>query len=85
MLAVGILAYLMMTFTGYYYIEGPSYAALQDILHGDIAVPAFFLLLFAAKLLATGPHARLGRQRRRVLGLARASARRSAAPSARPA
>jgi chloride channel protein, CIC family len=54
MLAVGILAYLMMLGTGYYYIEGPSYAALQDILHGDITTPEFFLLLFAAKLLATG-------------------------------
>ncbi len=54
MLAVGILAYLMMVGTGYYYIEGPSYATLQDILHGDITTPEFFLLLFAAKLLATG-------------------------------
>ena len=54
MLAVGILAYLMMVGTGYYYIEGPSYAALQDILHGDITTPEFFLLLFAAKLIATG-------------------------------
>ena len=54
MLAVGILAYLMMLGTGYYYIEGPSYSALQDILHGDITTPEFFLLLFAAKLLATG-------------------------------
>jgi CIC family chloride channel protein len=54
MLAVGIIAYAMMMTTGYYYIEGPSYAALQDILHGDIVVPAFFLLLFAVKFLATG-------------------------------
>jgi len=54
MLAVGILAYLMMMGTGDYYIDGPSYAALQDILHGDITTVQFFLLLFAAKLLATG-------------------------------
>jgi chloride channel protein, CIC family len=54
MLAVGILAYLMMVSTGYYYVEGPSYAALQDILHGGIVTPDFFLLLFLAKLVATG-------------------------------
>jgi len=54
MLAVGILAYLMMMETGHYYIEGPSYAALQDVLHGDIVTPGFFLLLFATKFLATG-------------------------------
>ena len=54
MLAVGIVIYMMMLGTGYYYVEGPSYAALQDILHGDITTPEFFLLLFAAKILATG-------------------------------
>jgi CIC family chloride channel protein len=54
MLAVGILAYLMILGTGYYYIEGPSYAALQDILHGRITTAQFFLLIFAAKLVATG-------------------------------
>ncbi|HUZ75108.1 MAG TPA: chloride channel protein [Stellaceae bacterium] len=54
MLAVGIIAYLMITFTGNYYVEGPSYAALQDILHGRMVLPLFFLLLFAAKILAVG-------------------------------
>ncbi len=54
MLAVGILSYLMMLGTGYYYIEGPSYTALQDILHGSITTPQFFLLLFLAKLVTVG-------------------------------
>jgi CIC family chloride channel protein len=54
MLLVGIAAYFLMLNTGHYYIEGPSYATIQDILHGDISSPWFFLLLFAAKLMATG-------------------------------
>jgi chloride channel protein, CIC family len=54
MLGVGIVGYGLMMTTGYYYVEGPSYAAIQDILHGAILSPYFFLLLFAAKLLCTG-------------------------------
>jgi chloride channel protein, CIC family len=54
MLAVGILVYLMMIETGHYYVQGPSYAAIQDILHGEITTPQFFLLIFLAKLTATG-------------------------------
>lgn len=53
MLMVGLLGYGMMATTGYYYIEGPSYAALQDILRGEITTLGFFALLFAAKLAAT--------------------------------
>jgi CIC family chloride channel protein len=53
MLAVGLLGYGMMRMTGHYYIDGPSYAALQDILRGDITTAQFFLLLFAVKLIAT--------------------------------
>ena len=54
MLAVGILAYVMMISTGWYYVEGPSYAALQDVLHDQILTPQFFALLFVTKFLATG-------------------------------
>jgi len=53
MLLVGVLAYGMMITTGHYYVAGPSYAALQDMLRGDIATLAFFLLLFATKVVAT--------------------------------
>jgi chloride channel protein, CIC family len=53
MLIVGLLAYGMMRLTGYYYVEGPSYAALQDMLRGDISTLGFFALLFVVKALAT--------------------------------
>ena len=53
MVMVGLLAYGMMAMTGHYYVEGPSYAALQDILRGDITSLSFFAILFAAKLVAT--------------------------------
>jgi chloride channel protein, CIC family len=53
MLMVGLLAYGLMVTTGHYYVAGPSYAALQDILRGDISTLGFFALLFAAKLVAT--------------------------------
>lgn len=53
MLMVGLLAYGLMATTGHYYVAGPSYAALQDILRGDISTLGFFALLFAAKLVAT--------------------------------
>src|SRR5260221_14207064 len=49
----GLLAYGLMVTTGHYYVAGPSFAALQDILRGDISTLGFFALLFAAKLVAT--------------------------------
>ena len=53
MLAVGIIFYILMITTGHYYVEGPSYAALQDILRGTASSLGFFLLLFVAKVAAT--------------------------------
>jgi CIC family chloride channel protein len=53
MLMVGALGYALLLTTGHYYVEGPSYAALQDMLRGDITTLGFFALLFAAKALAT--------------------------------
>jgi chloride channel protein, CIC family len=53
MLLVGLLGYALLVTTGHYYVAGPSYAALQDILRGDISTFGFFALLFAAKLVAT--------------------------------
>jgi chloride channel protein, CIC family len=53
MLMVGALAYAMMIVTGHYFVAGPSYAALQDMLRGDISSLGFFALVFAAKVLAT--------------------------------
>ncbi len=53
MLLVGLLIYAMKWAVGDYEIEGPSYAALQDILQGDVTSVWFFALLFVAKLVAT--------------------------------
>jgi chloride channel protein, CIC family len=53
MLIVGGLGYGLMVTTGHYFVAGPSYAALQDMLRGDISTFGFFALLFIAKVLAT--------------------------------
>jgi CIC family chloride channel protein len=53
MLVVGVLTFAMKLITGDYQIEGPSYAALQDILRGDNTALYFLLLLFVAKFVAT--------------------------------
>ena len=53
MVIVGLMIYGMKRVTGDYEIEGPSYAALQDILRGTDTTLWFFALLFAAKLVAT--------------------------------
>jgi len=47
------MIYGMKRVTGDYQIEGPSYAALQDILRGTDTELWFFALLFAAKIIAT--------------------------------
>ncbi len=53
MLLVGILMYVMMRSFGQYYIQGIGYATVQDTLTGVLTDPAFLVLLFALKLLAT--------------------------------
>ncbi len=53
MLLVGIMIYLLMTTFGHYYIEGVSYATVQDVLAGAKFPLYLVLLLFALKLLAT--------------------------------
>ncbi len=53
MLVVGIMMYLFLTHSGHYYIQGVGYATVQDILSQTLLNPAFLLLLFVAKLLAT--------------------------------
>ncbi len=53
MLLVGLMIYGMKVGVGDYLIEGPSYAALQDILRGTDTALWFFALLFVAKLVAT--------------------------------
>ncbi len=53
MLLVGIMIYLLMTTFGHYYIEGVSYATVQDVLAGAKFPLYLVLLLFVLKLLAT--------------------------------
>lgn len=53
MAMVGVMMFLFMSFTGHYYIQGVGYATIQDVLNQSLTAPAFLLVLFAAKLLAT--------------------------------
>lgn len=53
MLLVGVMMYLVLHFTGHYYIEGVGYATIQDILMGVLSNPYLLLVLFFLKLLAT--------------------------------
>jgi chloride channel protein, CIC family len=50
---VGLIFYGLMLTTGHYYVQGPSYALLQDILRGEMTAFWLFLLLFVAKLVAS--------------------------------
>ncbi len=53
MLTFGVMMYCFQRFAGHYYVQGVGYATVQEILSQHLLVPAFLLLLFAAKLLAT--------------------------------
>ncbi len=53
MLMIGVLIYILMRTAGHYYVEGVGYSTIQAILSGNLGVPAFLVLLFAAKLFAT--------------------------------
>lgn len=53
MLCVGIIMYLMLQYSGHYYVEGVGYATIMDILQGALSDPWFLLLLTALKLLVT--------------------------------
>lgn len=53
MLLVGILFYSFLYYAGEYYVAGIGYATIFDILRDLLTDPAFLLLLFAAKFLAT--------------------------------
>lgn len=53
MLCVGIMLYLMMSYTGNYYVQGVGYASIVDILTAALSDPAFLLLLCGLKYLAT--------------------------------
>jgi CIC family chloride channel protein len=60
MLVVGLMIYGFWVWAGHYYVDGVGYATIQAALRTQIVAPPglglawYFLLLFAAKLLATG-------------------------------
>jgi CIC family chloride channel protein len=53
MAVVGIVMYLMITYTGHYYVQGVGYATIQDILSGTLTVIWFLVLLFILKITLT--------------------------------
>ncbi len=53
MTTLGLLMYVLLQTTGIYHTAGVGYATIQGVLTGQIAGPAFLLLLFALKLAAT--------------------------------
>ena len=53
MFCVGLIMYLMLRFSGHYYIEGVGYATIVDILRGVLTHPWFLLLLVFLKMLST--------------------------------
>ncbi len=53
MCVVGIMLWLVMRHTGYYYIQGVGYATIMDILRTTLLNPWLLLLLFFLKFIAT--------------------------------
>jgi CIC family chloride channel protein len=53
MASVGLLIYLMHSYSGHYYIEGVGYATVQDVLSGALVSLSLMLLLFALKVVCT--------------------------------
>ncbi len=53
MCAVGVMMWLFMRYTGYYYIEGVGYATIMDILKTLLLNPWLLMLLFSFKFIAT--------------------------------
>jgi chloride channel protein, CIC family len=54
MFFLGIILYLMMRYTGAYYVAGVGYSTILDVLNHVITNPFFLLSLCALKMLATG-------------------------------
>ncbi len=50
MALMGVVMYLMITYTGHYYVQGLGYATIQDILNGTLTSVEFLILLFLLKL-----------------------------------
>jgi len=53
MLCAGVIMYLLLRYTGQYYVQGVGYATIMDILVEALKDPWFLLLLMVLKLLST--------------------------------
>jgi len=53
MTSLGVLFYVLMLTTGMYHTAGVGYSSIQAILTGQISGPAFLMMLFVLKMLAT--------------------------------
>ena len=53
MLAVGVIIWLFMRYTGHYYVQGVGYATIMDILKSILLNPGLLILLFCFKFVAT--------------------------------
>ena len=53
MFVTGVMIWLVMRFTGHYYIQGVGYAAIMDILRDVLTNPWLLLLLFGLKFVST--------------------------------
>ncbi|APX24267.1 MAG: chloride channel protein [Rhodobacteraceae bacterium] len=53
MTSLGVLMYVLLLTTGQYHTESVGYATIEAILTGQLSTPAFLLLLFALKMIAT--------------------------------
>jgi CIC family chloride channel protein len=54
MALVGVMMYLVLVYSGHYYIAGVGYATVRDILTGTLLNPYLLLALLVLKLAATG-------------------------------
>ncbi len=53
MFVVGVMIWLFMRYTGYYYVQGVGYATIMDILKAVLLDPRLLILLFFCKFAAT--------------------------------
>jgi CIC family chloride channel protein len=53
MFFLGLMLYILMRYSGHYYVDGVGYSTILDILRGVLSNPWMLLLLFFCKLIAT--------------------------------
>ncbi len=54
MFFLGLMMYILLVYSGHYYVDGVGYSTILDILRGVLSNPWMLLLLFFCKLMATG-------------------------------